>query len=123
MIIAVDFDGTCVEHRYPAVGKDVPGAEAVLNRLCREGHELILWTMRSGKELDDAVVWFMERDIPLIGINENKDQGSWTQSPKAFANVYIDDAALGCPLIYPPGGHDRPYVDWGRVRFLLSERA
>lgn len=55
MIIAVDFDGTCVKHRYPMVGEDVDGAVSVLKELVRKGHKIILYTMRSGDTLDDAI--------------------------------------------------------------------
>lgn len=95
--IAVDFDGTVVEHMYPKVGQDVPHAERVLKRLVPE-YNIILFTMRSGNELNEAVLWFVNKDIPLFGINVNPTQKNWTASPKAFAQIYIDDAALGCPL-------------------------
>ena len=97
MIIAIDFDGTCTTHDYPKVGKDI-GAVPVLKRLVEAGHSLILWTMRSGPTLTDAVIWFEANDIPLMGVNENPGQAVWTTSPKAYANLYLDDAALGCPL-------------------------
>lgn len=116
MIIAVDFDGTCVTHRYPEVGEEI-GAAEILKRLVHAGHHIILFTMRSGKELDDAVQWFEKHEIPLFGVNENPTQKSWTSSPKPYAHIYIDDAALGCPLIYPDSG--RPYVDWRMVRYLF----
>ena len=115
MIIAVDFDGTCVKHEYPKVGADCPGARETLTTLHEQGHQILLWTMRSGKELQDAVDWF---DIPLLGINTNPGQSSWTLSPKAYAQIYIDDAALGCPLVTPDEG-GRPYVDWAMVQHLL----
>ena len=117
MIIAVDFDGTCVTHEYPAVGRDI-GAQDVLRKLVRRGDKLILWTMRSGKELDDAVQWFADNDIPLYGIQVNPEQSQWTKSPKAYAQIYIDDAALGCPLVAGDVG-ERPYVDWSRVSKYL----
>ena len=124
MIIAIDFDGTCVTHEYPSVGKDV-GAVSVLEDLIYNGHKLILNTMRSGKELSDAVKWFENNNIELYGINENPTQKSWTTSPKVYAQLYIDDAALGIPLIeklMEKNGftiNDRPYVDWLQVRKLL----
>ncbi len=122
MIIAVDFDGTCVTHEYPKVGKDI-GAAPVLLRLIANRHQLILFTMRSGNELDDAVKWFKENGIPLYGINHNPSQREWTTSPKAYAQLYIDDAALGCPLIHPdPETLIRPYVDWIKVHAWLKER-
>jgi hypothetical protein len=121
LIIAVDFDGTCVDHMYPDVGADVPGAARWLRAFAAAGAKLILWTMRSGGReagsgpLADAVRWFAARDLPLYGINANPDQVAWTRSPKAYAHVYIDDAALGCPLRENPRMGGRPYVDWDRV--------
>ena len=116
MIICVDFDGTCVTHDYPRVGKDI-GAQSVLKKLVENNHQLILFTMRSGTFLKDAVNWFKENDIPLYGINTNPTQASWTDSPKAYGQLYIDDAALGIPLIYP--GIERHYVDWHFVETML----
>lgn len=115
-IIAVDFDGTCVTHEYPAVGRNI-GAQSVLKELVAAGCRIILWTMRSGIHLDQAVYWFKTNGIPLYGVQQNPEQTSWTDSPKAYAQLYIDDAALGCPLIHPPG--EKPYVDWKIARKLL----
>ncbi len=111
MYIAIDFDGTCVTHDYPRVGKDI-GAVPVLKKLTDSGHQLILNTMRSGKELVDAVQWFADNDIPLYGANENPTQKSWTASPKVYAHLYIDDAALGCPLKMDNAISNRPFVNW-----------
>lgn len=116
MIIALDFDGTVVTHEYPKIGKDV-GAVPVLEDLVKNGHQIILYTMRSGEELRQAVSWFEERNIPLFGVNENPTQKGWTSSPKVYAQLYIDDAALGAPLIIL--GDGRPFVDWVAVRRLL----
>lgn len=119
MIIAVDFDGTCVTHEYPEVGKDV-GAVETLHELVAKGHKIMLWTMRSGKELDDAVEWFEQNDIPLWGINENPTQ-NWSTSHKQYAHLYIDDTALGCPLRHDSWMCKSPYVDWVKVRqYLIS---
>ncbi len=118
--IAVDFDGTCVLHRYPQVGPDAPHAPYVLKKLVEHGAKLILWTMRSGEHLDDAIMWFNNHGIELYGIQCDPIQHQWTKSPKAFANLYIDDAAFGCPLIDPvPGQGDRPFVDWQVVHQKL----
>lgn len=116
MEICIDFDGTCVTHEYPNVGVSI-GAEEVLRDLVKAGHKLILFTMRSGEKLNDAVNWFKENEIELYGINENPTQKEWTQSPKAYGQLYIDDAALGVPLVI---NEDRPYVDWQKVRSLLG---
>jgi len=117
LVIAVDFDGTCVTHEYPKVGRDI-GAVPVLRRIVESGGKLILWTMRSGHQLDDAVQWFNQQGIPLYGVQRNPSQDSWTSSPKAYAQLYIDDAALGCPLIQGLKG-ERPCVDWATVEHLL----
>jgi hypothetical protein len=118
MTICVDFDGTCVTHDYPLVGKDI-GAIPILKRLVEEGNSLILWTMRSGKELNDAIKWFESNGIKLYGIQENPTQSSWTTSPKAYAQLYIDDAALGCPLIINNKLSSRPFVNWNEVEKIL----
>ena len=117
MYIAIDFDGTCVTHEYPEVGKDI-GAVPVLKRLMDAGHKLILNTMRSGNELADAIQWFTDNDLLIYGVNVNPTQKRWTTSPKVYAQLYIDDAALGCPLIGNPEG--RPYVDWEAVEVYLE---
>ena len=110
LIIAIDFDGTCVTHEYPKIGKDI-GAVPVLKRLVGEGHKLMLWTMRGNKPtqngdsvvntLSEAVQWFKDNGIELWGVNENPEQkaSGWTNSNKQYAQLYIDDAALGCPLL------------------------
>ena len=116
-IVAVDFDGTCVTHEYPEVGLSI-GAQSVLTKIVKHGGQLILWTMRNGKHLQDAIGWFKENDIPLFGIQRNPDQDTWTDSPKAYAHIYIDDAALGCPLTTQLGTQS-PFVDWTEVYKLL----
>lgn len=121
LIIAVDFDGTLVEHEYPRIGMDTGGAYW-LRRAQREGDaRLILWTMRSGELLQDAADWCQHNGLRLFGLNANPLQGTWSQSPKAFANVYIDDNAFGCPLVQRPGR--RPYVDWTAVGPAILFRA
>jgi len=124
MIIAIDFDGTCVTHDFPFIGKDI-GAVPVLKRLVECGHKLILWTMRSDGDkypdvLDAATKWFKDNDIPLYGINKNNDQ-SWSTSPKAYCHLYIDDAALGCPLRFNPEFHSRPFADWYSIHLWLHK--
>ncbi len=117
--ICVDFDGTVVAHEYPNIGADVPGAERVLKKLQASGVRIILWTMRSGAELDDAVKWFIKRGITLFGVNTNPEQSAWTTSPKAYGQIYIDDAAFGCPLTTNPKYDGRPFVDWQIIEKAL----
>ena len=119
MIIAVDFDGTCVTHEYPDTGKDI-GAVKTLKELADQGHKLILWTMRSNLSLGRAIDWFRNHEIDLFGVNNNPFQSSWTNSPKAYAELYIDDLALGIPLLQTDLCI-RPYVDWKTVRTLLKK--
>lgn len=116
MKICIDFDGTCVTHDYPEVGKSI-GAEKVLKKLVDAGHGIILFTMRCDEDLDAASKWFEDNGIPLYGVNANPDQKSWTNSPKAYGHLYIDDAALGAPLT--KGEHSRPYIDWVKVEDML----
>ena len=120
MYIAIDFDGTCVTHDYPRIGKEI-GATKVLKRLVEAGHKLILNTMRSDKELQDAVNWFKKNGIELYGVNENPTQKRWTNSPKVYAHMYIDDAAFGCPLINAPELSNRQFVDWDSVGCKLIQ--
>lgn len=119
MDIAIDFDGTCVTHEYPDTGKDI-GAKPILLKLLDNGHNLILYTMRSGAGLENALQWFIKNEIHLHGIQYNPTQTNWTSSNKCYAHLYIDDAALGCPLITPEKG--RPYVDWKIVEIMLINK-
>ena len=119
LVIAIDFDGTCVEHDYPAVGLEVEGAVETLRALNKRGHRLILFTMRSGEKLEAAVRWFRDRKIELWGVNENPEQRSWTASPKVYADYYIDDSALGCPIMFIDGVR-HPVVNWSKVRTMLE---
>lgn len=118
MIIAVDFDGTCVTHEYPDIGKDV-GAVPVLKALVERGDKLILYTMRHGKTLTDAIEWFTANGIELWSANVNPEQHTWSDSRKVYAHMYIDDAALGVPLTHPHNGK-RAYVDWTVVQMMLG---
>lgn len=141
MIIAIDFDGTCVKHAYPEIGEDI-GAVPILKKIVDKGHLLILLTMRShpspgqcdpnlknqgltpiSKERDtlgEAIEWFERNDIKLWGINYNPTQKYWTNSPKVYAQLYIDDAALGIPL-KQDNEEERPYVDWEMVDKMLKK--
>lgn len=119
-IVAVDFDGTIVEHCYPDIGPEVSGAVDTLIWLNKIGARLILYTMRDGDALTQAHDYLKARGVELWAVNENPEQGEWTMSHKVYAHVYIDDAALGCPLDYPLRG--RPHVDWSAVRAWLENK-
>lgn len=119
IIFGIDFDGTCVYHKFPEVGDEVPGAVETLRWVLSHGGKLVLNTMRSGSFLMEAVAWFDKFKIDLYGINENPTQKKWTTSPKVYANYYIDDAALGTPLHYDEGTQ-RFCVDWRSMRRILE---
>ena len=125
-IIAVDFDGTIVRHVYPMIGSAVPHAFKYLKLMQHEGARLMLWTMRSdGRDcgvlnpLRDAIEFCRANGVEFWGHNENPEQRSWTRSNKQYAHLYIDDAALGCPLVRPE--KDKPYVDWRIVGPMALE--
>ncbi len=111
MKIAVDFDGTLVEHEYPKIGPEVPGAVDSILAWQDAGAKIMLWTVRSNQPLRDAVDWCRHRGIKLHGVNENPDQKYWAQGPKMYAELYIDAAAYGCPTIHPEES-SRPFADW-----------
>lgn len=130
MIIAIDFDGTLCDHRFPEIGAEVPGAIEWCKRFQELGARLILFTMRSDMRADasspeghradrdflgEAISWCADRGLRFWAHNENPEQSKWTQSPKVYAQLYIDDAAHGCPLRKLPRIGSRPAVDWSIV--------
>ncbi len=97
LIIAVDFDGTIVEHRYPSIGRIRPLAFETLSMLQAKGHRLILWSHRAGKKLDDAVTFCLSNGIEFYAVNKNYPEEVWDEndSRKILADIYIDDRNLG----------------------------
>ena len=98
MIIAVDFDGTIVRHRYPKIGEELPFATETLRMLIREGHRLILWTVREGKLLDEAIEWCRDRGVQFYAINRDFPEEDATGSGfsrKLKADLFIDDRSFG----------------------------
>lgn len=98
MTIAVDFDGTLVDHAYPKIGKEKPFAFEVLRMFQDEGHTLILWTVREGELLEDAVKYCESKGIRFYAVNSNYPEGSYTEAPvsrKINADVFIDDSNVG----------------------------
>ena len=136
--MAIDFDGTCVSHEFPNVGNEI-GSIPVIKELIKNGHKIIIFTMRSNKKegivpsddkyisdkfdnyLDQAVKWFNDNDIPLFGVNQNPESVLWTDSPKPYAHLYIDDSALGCPLKTDKKISEKPFADWGKIREYLID--
>ena len=98
MIIAVDFDGTIVEHRYPAIGRERLFAFDTLKALQKDHHQLILWTYRSGKELEEAVEFCRKNGVEFYAVNKNYPEEEFdekTMSRKIQADIYIDDRNVG----------------------------
>lgn len=111
--IAVDFDGTIVEHRYPEIGKEIPFATDTLRMLMAEHHKLILWTVREGKLLKEAVDWCHERGVDFWAINgdypgENHENNDYF-TRKIKADYFIDDRNIG------------GLPDWGQIYQIIHE--
>lgn len=114
MTIAVDFDGTIVENRYPAIGAELPFATDTLKMLIKERHRIILWTVREGKEQEAAVDWCRERGVEFYAVNkdypEETREGNQMYSRKIKADIFIDDRNLG------------GLPDWGMIYKMIHER-
>ena len=111
MIIAVDFDGTIVEHAYPRIGRPIPFAIDVLKKLQQEErHTLLLWTIREGDLLEEAVDYCARNGITFYAVNKNypeEEQGACPR--KLMADIFIDDKNIG------------GLPDWGIIyRAILS---
>ena len=114
MIIAVDFDGTIVEHRYPAIGRELPFAIETLQKLAKEGNRLILWTVREGRLLEEAVQFCRERGLEFYAVNrdypeEEKNKNNHF-SRKLKADVWIDDRNVG------------GLPDWGTIYDMIHNK-
>ena len=96
-IIAVDFDGTIVEHRYPAIGKEMLFAFATLKALQQKGHKLILWTIRTGDLLQEAVDYCRVNGVEFYAVNKNypEEQLDEKTSRKLNVDIFIDDRNVG----------------------------
>ena len=113
MIIAVDFDGTIVEHRYPRIGEEIPFAVDTLKLLQQEKHRLILWSVREGALLDEAVEWCKARGLEFYAVNKDypeEQKGHQGFSRKLKADMFIDDRNLG------------GLPDWGVIYAMIKEK-
>ena len=98
MIIAVDFDGTIVKHEYPRIGKEIPFAIDTLKRLQKSPeYQLILWTVRQGVELQEAVDYCKNRGLEFYAVNSNypEEQAEYNEPRKLKVDLFIDDRNLG----------------------------
>lgn len=112
MLIAVDFDGTIVEHRYPAIGRELPFATDTLRRLTADGHRLILWTVREGQLLDEALEWCKERGVTFYAVNRDYPEQEFSEgvARKIKVDVVIDDRNLG------------GLPEWGVIYDMITRR-
>lgn len=99
MVIAVDFDGTIVEHKYPEIGEEIPFATETLKMLIRDRHKLILWTVREGELLEEAINWCKERGVEFYAVNKDFPEEKYENNPnfsrKLKVELFIDDRNLG----------------------------
>lgn len=112
MPICVDFDNTIVIDAFPQVGPPVPYALDVLKRWSAYGAGIVLTTMRSEQQLDDAVLYLRQNGLELYGIQKDPFQDEWTTSPKCNGIFCVDDRNIGCPLIEIEGNK---VVDWKTI--------
>ena len=112
MTIAVDFDGTIVEHRYPEIGREIPFATDTLKMLAKEGHRLILWSVREGKLLDEAIEWCRQRGVEFYAANKDYPEEKLEHdhySRKLKVDLFIDDRNIG------------GLPDWGVIYRMITE--
>ncbi len=111
MIIAVDFDGTIVEHKYPDIGKEKLFAFETLRSLKKQRHQLILWTFRSGKALDDAVEFCRRNGVEFYAVNRSYPEEVFQEenmSRKIQADLFIDDRNVG------------GFPGWGEIWHMIN---
>jgi len=109
LLIAVDFDGTIVQNAYPKIGKEQLFAFDTLKKLQEAGHRLILWTVRSGKSLDEAVAYCKAHGVEFYAINNTYPEETFSSkvSRKIVADLFIDDRNIG------------GFIGWGTIHQLL----
>ena len=113
MIIAVDFDGTIVEHRYPEIGRERPFAIETLKMLIADHHRLILWSVREGQLLEDAVKWCKDRGVEFYAVNKDYPEEDGTENNNHFSrklkvDLFIDDRNIG------------GLPDWGTIYQMIT---
>lgn len=114
LVIAVDFDGTIVEHKYPQIGKTMPFAFETLKELQKRGHRLIMWTFRHGSSLDEAVEFCRKNGVEFYAINKSYPEEEFNpneMSRKLDCDLFIDDRNVG------------GFLGWGRIFQLIHPEA
>ncbi|MBQ4622605.1 MAG: hypothetical protein IJB28_08135 [Bacteroidaceae bacterium] len=113
MTIAIDFDGTIVEHRYPEIGPEIPFAIDTLKMLINDRHRLILWSVREGVLLEEAVEYCRKRGVEFYAVNKDYPEEKTTDrnfSRKLKVDLFIDDRNLG------------GIPDWGTIYRMINEK-
>lgn len=114
MLIAIDFDGTVVEHKYPEIGREIPFAIETLKKLQDDGHKLVMWSVREGKLLQEAVDWCAERGLVFYAVNRNYPEESVEINDhyhrKLSVDMFIDDRNLG------------GLPDWGTIYTMIKNK-
>lgn len=114
MTIAVDFDGTIVENKYPQIGEEIDFATDTLKMLIKERHLLILWTCREGQLLDDALEWCRKRGVEFYAVNRDYPEETIENNPafsrKLKADLFIDDRNVG------------GLPDWGTIYHMITKK-
>ena len=113
MAIAIDFDGTIVEHRYPEIGPEIPFAVDTLKMLINDRHRLILWSVREGVLLEEAVEYCRKRGVEFYAVNKDYPEEKTTDrnfSRKLKVDLFIDDRNLG------------GIPDWGTIYRMINEK-
>lgn len=148
LVVALDFDGVVVTNDFPNIGQRI-GAEKWIPQLQAEFNiRVILWTVRSNNSdletvpsdlaipgikvnlrndfLTQAILECQKQGIRLWAVNINPEQKLWSLSSKVYADIYIDDRALGVPLIKFKS-HPEPVINWNllgpKLYALAYERA
>lgn len=113
MTIAIDFDGTIVTHEYPKIGSEIPFATETLRRLIADRHRLVLWTVREGPLLNEALAWCHERGVDFYAVNrdypEEEQQNNEHFTRKLKVDLWIDDRNIG------------GLPDWGTIYRMVTE--
>ena len=113
MIIAVDFDGTIHDGQWPRIGEAMPGAREAINALRAEGHYIIIWTCREGRQQTEMVNWLLEKGIGFDRINDHRPDevaAYGSNARKVYAHCYVDDKNVGGMLPW------KDIVAWIRSR-------
>lgn len=95
-IVAVDFDGTLCEEKYPLCGEPNRWLIATIKELQKYGVKFVLWTCREGNYLNEAIEFCKKYNLVFDATNYNLQSriDKWNDCRKIGANEYWDDRAI-----------------------------